>query len=190
MPRAGDCRVCARADVDAIDARLKDGEPAGTIARDTGIPRSTIRVHWSRCRKGGKETARVEASPAPDALALPPADIPVGHPVAPLLEQLAEIHGHALEAYRAAVASDNVNRQILLLPQLRGNLKQQEAMLAKVEQPKDETERLMSHPDFAETALEVAAALDVPASGTDEWRAGWAACRASVLVALERMVGE
>ena len=119
----------------------------------------------------------------------PPAEVPAGHPVAPLLAQLGEIHGHALEAYQAAVDRKDVNQQILLLPQLRNNIRAQEAMLAKIEQPKDETERLLGHPDFAETALCLAAALDVPAGGSEDWRAGWGAARAAYIAELERMCG-
>lgn len=179
MPRAGSCRVCAHPRCAEIDGRLGTGEPERSIAAAVGLPRGTIHTHWTRCRKSGK-VAPPSLAPVPlSSLVLPPVEVPAGHPVAPLLAQLGEIHGHALTAYQDAVDRKDVNQQILLLPQLRNNIRAQEAMLAKIEQPKNETERLLGHPDFAETALALARVMD-----------RFPEARAAYVAELERLCGE
>ncbi len=173
MPRAGQCAACSHRNLARAEEMRAVGMSSMAIARETGISEPSWRRH---VKKGCG--AKPPAVP-PAALALPPAELPAGHPVAPLLQQLAEIHGPALESYRLAVLGGNVNQQILLLPQLRNNLKAQESMLAKVEQPKDETERLLGHPDFAETALCLARVLDP-----------YPEARAAYVAELERLCGK
>src|SRR5574340_513382 len=109
MGRSGSCKVCAHPEVTEIDRRKAAGEPERSIAVAFDLRRGTISTHWKRCRKGGKAIPLPPGPVAPDALTLPPVEVPVGHPVAPLLDQLAGIHASALVAYQAAVDRNDVN---------------------------------------------------------------------------------
>jgi hypothetical protein len=77
MPAAGSCRICSRPDCKSLDARILAGESINSVAQQIGLPKSSLRCHWDRCRRGGKGL-----TPRPAGIA-PTVPVPVAAPAAP-----------------------------------------------------------------------------------------------------------
>lgn len=146
MPAAGSCKVCSSPQRDAIEVLLLGGAKLRGVARDTGLPESTLRLHLKRCRRKAAGKAP-QVNPA--ELVLPAVDVPADHPLAPILAELRSIHGESLEAWRRAVEAKDDRTVALLVQQLRNNLKAQADLTAKVHRD-DRTpeERLDENPEW------------------------------------------
>lgn len=208
MPAPGSCRICSRADCKSLDARILAGEAINAVARQIGLPKSSLRCHWDRCRRGGKSLMPRPASggegtpspapvvvsprasaaspippkdevPHPDALAMPRApELPPDDDQA--LRELKAIHGVALKEYRAAYDAGDRRTMALFLPQLRQNIELR-ASIADRSRKEDKTpaERLMENPDFTAASRVLMETLD-----------GFPEAKAAVRKALARYLEE
>lgn len=146
MPAPGSCRICSHPERVRIEGLLAAGTPTKTVARQVGVPNQTLRDHVKRCsRRPAQPVAVVPA----EALVLPDVVVPSGHPLAPILTELREIHGDALKAYGRAVAATDDRTIALLVQQLRNNLKAQADITAKLHRDdRPPEERLASNPEW------------------------------------------
>lgn len=177
MGASGSCRICARPDIAAIDQRLLSGGSVKAMSRDFGLPRSTIQVHWDRCRKKGRvfgvdpkppESAEpgggaIEASdaPRPEVLRIPRSDpVDDDSSIARTLQELRAVHGVALKEYSAAHKGNDSRLIALLLPQLRANIELREKLIAKTSARQSPAERLLENPEFAVASRILFQALD------------------------------
>ena len=167
MGRVGACRVCSRADVADVDARLSAGSSLRRTAREIGMPEPTVRLHWHRCRGGKKGAAAVVVEaplavppPPPEALALPPIPdgIPTGNPVLAVMERLTESHSRLWDLYVKATDDGRLRDAAVVAPELRKNQEMWLALSAKVNP--DAGERLRCNPDWIATLRFLLTTLD------------------------------
>ena len=180
MGASGSCRICARPDIAAIDQRLLSGGSVKGMSRDFGLPRSTIQVHWDRCRKKGRTlgadpkperpsasaepgvgSTDVSDAPRPEVLRIPRSDpVDDDSSVARTLQELRAVHGVALKEYSAAHKGNDSRLIALLLPQLRANIELREKLIAKTSARQSPAERLLENPEFAVASRILFQALD------------------------------
>jgi hypothetical protein len=195
--RKGDCRTCQHRDAATIDRSRAEGATFAALARDYGLPETSVRRHFKLCRRAA--VAPVADLPPVAEVELPDAEVPEGTAEASSLAELEKFHGPALRLYQEATSGENPDGRLAaaLLPQLRANIKLAREIAAESPPERSEVERLVSHPDFAETARVHAAVVNGPVlvppcpagSGwADGYRAGWGALRSAVMEVLEGMV--
>lgn len=179
MGAAGSCRICARPDVGTIDDRLLSHASFKGLSRDFGLPRSTIQVHWDRCRRKGAGMVPVPApvirrdepvpdlsvvamdAPPPEVLRIPRSEtIPEDESIGKSLQELRAVHGVALKEYSSAYKTKDSRLMAILLPQLRANIELRERLIAKTAIRKSAAERLMSNPEFAAASRVLFGVLD------------------------------
>jgi transposase-like protein len=129
--RAGECSVCQRDDAAEIDSVLAGGGQYKATARKFSIPLSTLRLHWLRCRKGGKgrqspQKAAPAAEPPP---VLPDVPLPASSPYRGLYEQLRAAHADLTTAYARAVEAADDRLIPQLMKELRNNLTEHAALI-------------------------------------------------------------
>lgn len=169
MPRAGECRVCARPDREKLAERLRAGESERAIAREIGIPRSTIQSHRERCMKGRRGDGRPGAvgAPAraqelglgpahPAGQADPPEPLPVelavpalpeGDPRTPILQEMARQYTELEKALVRAQESKDDRGVATVVQQMRGILKQRSDIVLRGWRPEPpEVERVLTSP--------------------------------------------
>ncbi|MCK6685789.1 MAG: hypothetical protein L6R30_25620 [Thermoanaerobaculia bacterium] len=206
MPAPGSCRICSRPDCKSLDARILAGEAINAVARQIGLPKSSLRCHWDRCRRRGRSFmprpasggvgtpspapvpvsppapavgSGKEESPHPDALAMPRApELPPDDDQA--LRELKAIHGVALKEYRAAYDAGDRRTMALFLPQLRQNIELRASIVDRSrKEDKTPAERLMENADFTAASRVLMETLD-----------GFPEARAAVRKALARYLEE
>lgn len=158
MGARGDCRVCRLNNVAALEARIASGESVLKVARESGIPKSTLHLHWKVCRKYGKKAASIpppvsqEDTPLDASLLAPMAlpQLPADDPRAGALAELVRVHAIAQESYKRAHESRDDRAIAMLVQQLRMNVvKAIEIAMKGRREDKDPVERLMENPEFA-----------------------------------------
>lgn len=169
MPRAGECRVCARPDREKLAERLRSGESERAIAREIGIPRSTIQSHRERCMKGRREAGlpggavgpaptqssglgpappaeqATTAEPLPAELSVP--TLPEGDPRTPILQEMARQYTELEKALVRAQDSKDDRGVATVVQQMRGILKQRSDIVLRGWRPEPpEVERVLTSP--------------------------------------------
>lgn len=165
MPRAGECRVCARPDREKLAERLRAGESERALAREIGIPRSTIQSHRERCMKGRREGGRPggSAGPAPAPGPVPPAGqaapadplptelrgpaLPEGDPRTPILGEMARQYAELVRALVRAQDLKDDRGVATVVQQIRGVMKQHADIVLRGWRPEPpEVERVLTSP--------------------------------------------
>ena len=167
MPKAGECRVCARPDCERVNARLRSGESERGIALEIGIPRSTLKSHRERCMRGRAKSGPPERQAT--AQALPPAAVrtaspplpaveplpaelvipalPEGDPRTPILTEMARQYGELDRALVRAQAADDDRGVATVVQQMRGLVKQHADIVLRGWRPEPpEVERVLTSP--------------------------------------------
>jgi hypothetical protein len=150
VPAAGSCRVCSHSDRQRIEDLRAGGASWRSLSLEVGLPESTIRVHFARCRRKKASVPRLDGpAPARAELELPPVALPEGDPQATLLRELQAIHGTALEAFDRAAGAKDDRTIALLVQQLRNNLKAQSDIMARARKDdRPPAERLAANPEW------------------------------------------
>ena len=131
MGREGSCTICEHKRAGEMDSELAGGGSYRATALKFGVPITTLRLHWLRCRRGGKPAPRPpKGATRPDPPpALPDVPLPASSPYRGLYEQLRAAHSDLTTAYARAVdaADDRLIPQ--LMKELRNNLTEHAALI-------------------------------------------------------------
>jgi len=146
--REGSCTICGHKRAGEMDSELAGGGTYKATALKFGVPITTLRLHWLRCRRGGKPAPRPPkgaARPDPPP-ALPDVPLPASSPYRPLYERLRAAHEIVTEAFNRAAAANDDRLLPQLMKELRNNITEHAALLklAYVAEVTDEDRVLMS----------------------------------------------